>query len=410
MFPQSVPVETMTHIFELLDEADAKKGHDVEKHREMCRALMALRLTCKELEEVATRQLFRTFCFSGCSESWLKLEKIAFNQKFGVHLQTLVLDNRNDFTFSYELLAKVAFNLPGPRSVDLSLFPNLKVVKAGDDWLLSKRERSNVRIPLGHCGINPMSYSTYMPAVWSLLDGLTDITRYDFELSSLSCKLGEDRWPSTLRIDFSGLRSLRLYFDGAYSNPDDLRADTALLAKLQDLPNLEYFHLDQYFNGRCDASWWRLEFMTNVLEQLATKKWPRLRRLDLRYLATTVDDLKVFLAPHARMLESFDLYSGLVCARVTPEEEMQRVFLPHWIRTVICRMGSGGAAFQHVGGQPEGSYEAEDWEDDVEDDHSEDEDDHSEDEGEHSSEEHEHSGDEPSEEEQPSEEGQEGGF
>lgn len=68
--------------------------------------------------------------------------------------------------------------------------------------------------------------------------------------------------------------------------------------------------------------------MTNVLKQLAAKKWPRLRRLDLRYLVTTVEDLKALLAPHARMLETFDLYSGLVCVRATPEEEMQRVFLP----------------------------------------------------------------------------------
>lgn len=401
MSPRFVPVETITHIFDLLDESDAEKPHEVEKHREMCRALMALRLTCKELEEIATRQLFRTFCFSSCSESWLKLEKIASNQKFGMHLQTLALDNRNDFTFSYELVADVAYDSPGPPSLDLSLFPNLKVVKAGDDWLLSKNRRSNVQIPLGHCGIHPMSFSTYMPAVWNVLDGLADLTRYDFKLTSLSCKLGEDRWPSRLRVNFSSLKSLRLYFDGAYSTPDDLRADTALLARLQDLPNLEHFHLDQYFHGRCDASWWRLEFMTNVLEQLAAKKWPRLRRLDLRYLATTVADLKAFLAPHARMLETLDLYSGLVCARVTPEEEMQRVFLPHWIRTVICRKASRGAAFKHIGGQPEGSYHAEDWEDDVEDEHSSSEEEEEEEEDEHSED------DQPYE-EQPSEEGQEG--
>lgn len=367
MSPESVPVETIIHIFDLLDESDAEKPHDVQRHREMCRALMALRLTCKELEEIAARQLFRTFCFSACWESWLKLENIASNQKFGMHLQTLALDNRNQFTLSYEMRAKVGFNSAGPLPLDLSRFPNLRVVKAGDKWLLLKKARSKVEIPLGHCGINPRSFTTYMPAVWSVLNGLADITHYDFRLTSLTCKLGEDRWPSMLRVDFSGLRSLRLYFDGAYSNPDDLRADIALLAKLQDLPNLENFHLDQYFHGRCDASWWRLEFMTNVLQVLARKKWPRLRRLDLRYLASTVEDLKAFLAPHARMLETFDLYSGLVCARVTPEEEMQRVFLPHWIRTVICRKGGGGAAFEHVGGQPERSYETENWEDDFED-------------------------------------------
>lgn len=105
--------------------------------------------------------------------------------------------------------------------------------------------------------------------------------------------------------------------------------------------------------------------MTNLLKHLATKKWPKLRQLDLRYLATTVNDIVKFMEPHARMLEIIDLYSGLVCRRVTPEEEMQRVFLPHWIKTVICRKGTGGTSFRHVGGQPEGSYEPDNWEDDL---------------------------------------------
>lgn len=52
MSPEAIPVETITRIFDLLDESDAKTPHDVEKHREMCRALMALRLTCKELEAI----------------------------------------------------------------------------------------------------------------------------------------------------------------------------------------------------------------------------------------------------------------------------------------------------------------------------------------------------------------------
>ncbi len=371
----SVPVEIMTHIFDMLDETPPESPHGVEKHREMSRALMALRLTCKDLEPIATRQLFRTFCFSACYDSWFKLGRIASNQKFAMHLQTLAFDNRNNFTFSYELMVK-AFDSAGPQPLDLAFFPNLKVIKAGTEWVLSKKGRSKVQIPLGQCTIHPSSFSTHMPAVWSVLEGLAYTPFYDFTLTSLSCKLGEDHWPYTSSLPFNGLRSLRLHYDGAYSNPDDLRADIDLLSRLHDLPNLENFHLDQYFLGRCDASWWRLEFMTNVLEQLATKKWPKLRRLDLRYLATTVEDLKAFLAPHARMLETFDLYSGLVCARVTPEEEMQRVFLPHWIRTVICRKGTGGAPFKHIGGQPEGSFEADDWEDDVEDELSAQEDEH----------------------------------
>lgn len=374
----SLPVETMTHIFDLLDESSPETPHDVEKHREMSRSLMALRLTCKKLEAIATRQLFRTFCFSASSESWLKLGRIASNQKFGMYLQTLALDSRNNFTFGFELMIKAYFGSAGPQSLDLSQFPNLKVLKAGNEWVLSKKWGSKVQIPFGHCTINPFSFSTHMPAVWSVLEGLADITHYDFTLTSLSCKLGEDHWPSTLSVDFSGLKSLRLHYDGAYSNTDDLKADRDLLASLIDLPNLEEFHLDQYFHGRCDASWWRLEFMTNVLEQLAKKKWPRLRRLELRYVATTVGDFKAFLKPQAPLLKTFDLYSGLVCARATAEEEMQRFFLPHWIRTVICRKGGSGVVFRHVGGQPEGSYEADDLEDNAEDEHFYDEDAHSE--------------------------------
>lgn len=78
-------------------------------------------------------------------------------------------------------------------------------------------------------------------------------------------------------------------------------------------------------------------------------------------------------------------------------------FPPHWIRTVICRKGGEGTAFEHVRGQLEGSYEAKDSEDDVEDDHFESQ--HSEIEDENSK--NEHSKDEPSE-EQPSEEDQGG--
>lgn len=57
---------------------------------------MALRLTCKELEEVATRQLFRTFCLSPSLDSWLKLHTIANSRKFQGHLEILALERQND--------------------------------------------------------------------------------------------------------------------------------------------------------------------------------------------------------------------------------------------------------------------------------------------------------------------------
>ena len=45
---------------DLLNESEPKKPCEVEKHRVKCKALMVLRLTCEELEETATSQLFRT--------------------------------------------------------------------------------------------------------------------------------------------------------------------------------------------------------------------------------------------------------------------------------------------------------------------------------------------------------------
>lgn len=40
----SLIVETIIESFDLLDESDPKKPYEVEKHRGMCGALMALRL------------------------------------------------------------------------------------------------------------------------------------------------------------------------------------------------------------------------------------------------------------------------------------------------------------------------------------------------------------------------------
>lgn len=95
-FFASLPIETITHIFDLPDESEPRKPCDLRKHREMCKTLMALRLTCKELEEIATRQLFRTFCLSPFLDSWLKLHTIANSRKFQGHLEILALERQND--------------------------------------------------------------------------------------------------------------------------------------------------------------------------------------------------------------------------------------------------------------------------------------------------------------------------
>lgn len=64
----SLPIETVTHIFNLLDESDLETPLDVDEHREVGKALMALRLTCKELHGIATGQLFRRLYLSSSRE------------------------------------------------------------------------------------------------------------------------------------------------------------------------------------------------------------------------------------------------------------------------------------------------------------------------------------------------------
>lgn len=75
--------------------------------------------------------------------------------------------------------------------------------KARTEWVLSKTARSKVQIPLGHCIINPYSFFTHMPAIWSVFESLARFNLYDFTLTSLSCKLGEDYWPFKLSFKLS---------------------------------------------------------------------------------------------------------------------------------------------------------------------------------------------------------------
>lgn len=377
----SLPVETVTQIFFLLDECEPEKPYWAEKHREMGETLMAIRLTCKELEEIATRQLFRTFCLSPSLKSWMKLHTIAASQKLRVHLQILALERHPDLSifnswgewydciWDFQRIMTIVSSSSRYRSVDLSQLPNLKILKAEDKWVLKKKARSNVRIPFGHCQIRAISFGTpwQQPAYWNVLGGLTQITHYDFEILSLNCKLGSSSpWKLLVNVDFTGLKYLRLFFKANFwNNPYDSPADKNLLAKLQHLPNLEEFHLDQFFHHRSDPIWLMVRSMTNVLGGLKAKDWPRLRYLDLRFLTTTVADFQAFVAPHAETLETFHLHSGLLCAQVTQEEKVQRFYLPHWIRTVLCPRG-GVAKFRHFLGQPGGWFVAEGEEGDAE--------------------------------------------
>lgn len=216
---------------------------------------MALRLTCKELEEIANRQLFRTFCLSPSLESWVKLHTIANSREFQGYLRILALERQNDpekFFFwnqsTYELMiknisetslplgddhsrfnswdrpideimSKIPPETPLPFSLDLTLFPNLKVLKAEDKWVLTKKPQSNVKIQPGYCKISALSFFRRSSTIWDILSGLPEILRYDFQISWVNCKLGEKGpWEFLLRMDLSSLRSLRLYVETEYGN------------------------------------------------------------------------------------------------------------------------------------------------------------------------------------------------
>lgn len=361
-------MEMIIQILDCLDESDPERPFEFDKHREMCRAMMALRLTCRSLDKIAICHLFHTYCLSPSLGSWLNLCNIAAFERFGAHLQILALERHNKGTYGYKAMMKATSTSPTYGFLDLSRLPKLKILKAEDEWLIKKQPRSNVEIPLGHCKIQAVSFADYKPASWSVLGDLAEITRYDFKISSLNCYTGAyGPWETLLRMDLSSLKSLRLCPNGYYSNRHkyNLWPDIELLAKLERLPNLEEFRLNQYFFGREDISASTEILTTNVLKYLREKKWPRLRHLDLQYLTTTVADFRAFVAPHAGSLTTFQLHSGLVCPQVTEDEKLQRFYLPHWIRTIVCTRRRG-SRFEHFLGQPEGFYEApEEYEDDA---------------------------------------------
>lgn len=98
----SLPIVTITDIFHLFSfrwigtkEAIWFSIANIERCK--YKPLMALRLTCKELEAIASRQLFRTFCLS--PSLWnlgQSSNTIANSRKFQRHLRALALERQND--------------------------------------------------------------------------------------------------------------------------------------------------------------------------------------------------------------------------------------------------------------------------------------------------------------------------
>lgn len=326
----SLPIEIVTHIFDFLYELDAEMPLDIDEHRNMCDALMALRLTCRELGDIATRQLFRTLYVSPSRVSWLRAHTVAADPVLREHLQTLAFDRFTDRA-SHDQKIQDAVKSPRLFFLDLSLFPNLNVVKVDDQWMLRKKNRGIVQIPFGCFGISLTPEGT-------LMEGFENIGRYGFRLASVNIELDDGFWWCIKSTDLSDLRFLRLTFDGFESYKLSLDTD---LGHLLQLPNLEEFYLDQFFPHRSDGSP-KLDEMTNVLKLLANaRNWPRLHHLDLRYLITTVDDLKAFVAPHvaAGTLQTVEIHGELMCAQPTEDEKQKRAALSSWIKTLICSNG-----------------------------------------------------------------------
>lgn len=380
----SLPIEIITQIFNFLDESEPQKPHRFAEHsREMCKTFMALRLTCRELEEIARRPLFRTFCLWRSLQSWKKLHSIMASEKVRVHLQILAFENYldrinfncwedwNENTVKCQQGNNTASKSSDLSFLDFSLLSNLKVLKAKDCWLITKKPRSTIKIPWGRCRLRLRFYrgSPEKWIFWDVLIWLGKIIHYDFEISSLNCELG----PSgpleyLLNFDFSGLKYLRLYFEDKDSYlriSHDLPLDLKILDRLQNLPNLEIFRLDESYdsypslrslmpfmpmmeNGLESSRpryipdlLLRIHSTTNVLQKLRDKQWPQLRHLELRSLNTTVKDFQAFTIPHAGSLKSFQLINQLRCADKSIEEEARRRDLPHWIQTVLCPQGGG---------------------------------------------------------------------
>ena len=336
-----IPIELIKVIFNLFDESDLEMPLNIDKHRKTCKTLMALRLTCKRLEVVATPQLFRTFYISQSWRSWLNAHTFAANSDLRQYLQNLICDGHDEDLASYWQKRRDAEIFPRLGFFDFALFPNLKVFKLDNTWLLRKTARSRVKIPLGHCGIRLTSNGT-------IITSFDNIARCGFRLVSITHSL----WLSTNSLDLSNLRSLRLYFYPTWWYQPRLEKD---LHNLKYLPNLEEFHMDQYFPDRCDNNP-NLHSMTNMLELFANGcDWPRLRYLDLRYLFAEVDHFKTFVALHAATgtLQTLEIHGELICEHVTPEEEQKRVNLPHWIKNVICAPDGGVETFTYFMGPPE---------------------------------------------------------
>lgn len=343
-----MPIELITDIFNFLDESNVEMPLKMGKHRgEACKILMALRLTCRRLGAVATRQLFRTFYISQSWGSWLNAHSIAANQELRQHLQVLILDGRDDDVASYKQKYTDAERSPKLRFLGFSLFPKLKVFKLGDTWMLRKNAQSTVEILSRRCGIR-------LTKMGSMITGFEEMARYDFRLVSFSYCLG---LPIT-SLDLSSVKTLRLSSYWVWNFQLPLKND---IDNLKDLPNLEEFYMNQHFQHRSDDSR-IIQSMASVLELLASgSNWPQLRHLDLRYLFAEVDHLKTFIAMHAAAgaLKTLEIHGDLVCAHVTPEEKQKRIDLPNWIKNVICAPSGVVEMFKHVMGPPEEGHEAE---------------------------------------------------
>lgn len=80
----------------MFDEFKSKNPHRCAERKEVCKTLMALRLTSRELEQIARRSLSRTFCLWPSLESWKKLHSISAREDLRVYLQVIAFEDYPD--------------------------------------------------------------------------------------------------------------------------------------------------------------------------------------------------------------------------------------------------------------------------------------------------------------------------
>lgn len=314
----SLPDELISHICENMggvEEADPPNRS--LKLKERAKPLMALRLTSKRIDGIASRQLFRYLVLAPKDpQSWMKVWSIS-RRWMATHVRHLYLEMREraeDDPTLREKIDRLALTNLLMTMIDLSLFDNLKSLEC-NVWHVVRV--CSIKIPRNICGFSLGRDDGQFNLWQDFASTLGNITQYGFEFRSLTLNLYYHmQWILALGLnDISNITYLELQFD-ARMTPLAIRSYNRLLPKIQYLPNLKKFKLDHHCHRHPENI---LRFLPNIVGLLHPSKryWPSLRHLELRNLVLgRFSDLENFLSPYqGRYLTTVHI-SGLVfCTR-----------------------------------------------------------------------------------------------